>query len=578
MDPVSDHVIAETPRGAAARGLPPCDLVMKGGITSGIVYPGVVLELAHQYRFASIGGSSAGAIAAALSAAAEYGRQRDEGGGLQQLAAAVGDLRKPGFLLGLFQPTKASRPLFEMLTRTFAPGLKRRRRILVAASQVVRREPVVTLIGAMLFAALVALAVAASGGLPIALVVVIAALVMLVLVFATIVVAIGRLVYRTMHALGKSNFGICPGTRQDDRPETALIDWLHERIQACAGRALDEPLTFRDLEEQGVRLTMMTTDVSMARPVRVPDGLDGYWFKPGDFEGFPKSVVDAMTAGSEPGDATYRPLAVADLPILVGVRLSLSFPILMSAVPLYQGDREASGDLPRHLFSDGGISSNFPIHFFDAWFPGRPTFGIDLAGHPGGDAENVFMLANPLAPAPPRWGDAKTLPAFAWQIKDTMQNWRDTLQSELPGYRDRVCQIRFGKAEGGLNLNMDPLTIETLIARGDEAGRKIRSTFDERQWRQHRWVRYLTLMAQLQDNLHRVGGPFGLFAPELGEGLPEVSVYRDGRDPAWCAQANEATATLLALAGEWGPAPLRLDLDGLGGPLPRPDMRIVPRA
>jgi predicted acylesterase/phospholipase RssA len=59
------------PHGAEARALPPCDLVMKGGITSGIVYPTLALTLARKYRFASIGGTSAGAIAAALCAAAE---------------------------------------------------------------------------------------------------------------------------------------------------------------------------------------------------------------------------------------------------------------------------------------------------------------------------------------------------------------------------------------------------------------------------------------------------------------------------------------------------------------------------
>jgi hypothetical protein len=37
-----------------------CDLVMKGGITSGIVYPKAVAELAKTYEFASIGGTSAG--------------------------------------------------------------------------------------------------------------------------------------------------------------------------------------------------------------------------------------------------------------------------------------------------------------------------------------------------------------------------------------------------------------------------------------------------------------------------------------------------------------------------------------
>src|SRR4051812_14643124 len=40
-----------------------CDIVMKGGITSGVVYPGAVLKLAPLYRFKSIGGASAGGIA-----------------------------------------------------------------------------------------------------------------------------------------------------------------------------------------------------------------------------------------------------------------------------------------------------------------------------------------------------------------------------------------------------------------------------------------------------------------------------------------------------------------------------------
>ncbi len=55
-----------------------CDIVMKGGITSGIVYPRAVTRLAQEYRFQSIGGTSAGAIAAAITAAAEYRRSNGE--------------------------------------------------------------------------------------------------------------------------------------------------------------------------------------------------------------------------------------------------------------------------------------------------------------------------------------------------------------------------------------------------------------------------------------------------------------------------------------------------------------------
>ena len=77
-----------------------CDLVMKGGITSGIVYPLAACELARQYRFRSIGGSSAGAIGAVMVAAAEHGR---DSGGFRRLAEIptklgphLGDLFTPG--------------------------------------------------------------------------------------------------------------------------------------------------------------------------------------------------------------------------------------------------------------------------------------------------------------------------------------------------------------------------------------------------------------------------------------------------------------------------------------------------
>ncbi len=38
-----------------------CDVVMKGGITSGVVYPTAIAGLAQRYRLRNIGGASAGA-------------------------------------------------------------------------------------------------------------------------------------------------------------------------------------------------------------------------------------------------------------------------------------------------------------------------------------------------------------------------------------------------------------------------------------------------------------------------------------------------------------------------------------
>ena len=60
-----------------------CDLILKGGITSGVVYPKLILKCAEKYRFHSLGGTSAGAIAAGLAAAAEYNRAD---GGFERLA------------------------------------------------------------------------------------------------------------------------------------------------------------------------------------------------------------------------------------------------------------------------------------------------------------------------------------------------------------------------------------------------------------------------------------------------------------------------------------------------------------
>ena len=91
-----------------------CDVIMKGGITSGVVYPLALTELAKQFRFSQVGGTSAGAIAASAAAAAEYGRHVPGGGFvlLAKLPAEVGKI-----LFSLFQPTPALKPMFDIRGR-----------------------------------------------------------------------------------------------------------------------------------------------------------------------------------------------------------------------------------------------------------------------------------------------------------------------------------------------------------------------------------------------------------------------------------------------------------------------------
>src|SRR5690242_12463686 len=100
-----------------------CDLVMKGGITSGVVYPTAVAQLSRQYRFRNIGGTSAGAIAAAAAAAAEFRRATDDADpdagfrALEGLTATLGE--RPGGrhsrLFDLFKPERDTKRHFAIL-------------------------------------------------------------------------------------------------------------------------------------------------------------------------------------------------------------------------------------------------------------------------------------------------------------------------------------------------------------------------------------------------------------------------------------------------------------------------------
>src|SRR5262245_6471896 len=86
-----------------------CDLVMKGGIASGVVYPLAIVEIAKRFRFANVGGTSAGAHAAAAAAAAEYGRHAP-GKGFTRLARAPGEIADGN--LTFLQPSAALKPLY----------------------------------------------------------------------------------------------------------------------------------------------------------------------------------------------------------------------------------------------------------------------------------------------------------------------------------------------------------------------------------------------------------------------------------------------------------------------------------
>ena len=215
----------------------------------------------------------------------------------------------------------------------------------------------------------------------------------------------------------------------------------------------------------------------------------------------------------------YRPLPnPADLPVVVATRMSLSFPILLSAVRLWTIDRtrKAYQEHPRTpviepaWFSDGGLSSNFPIGMFDSPLPLWPTLGITLEEFPpdadqADPKDGAVISEDNLPNTGSSWtrfspnARPSNLGGFIAAIINAMQNWQDTMQSEAPGYRDRIAHVRLSSSEGGLNLTMPVDVIGRLIARGERAGALLVDHFAEppaagvvTTWNNHRRVRLRT--------------------------------------------------------------------------------------
>jgi hypothetical protein len=189
-------------------------------------------------------------------------------------------------------------------------------------------------------------------------------------------------------------------------------------------------------------------------------------------------------------------------------------------VPLYAVDFSLKRNIDpktkalgeRCWFSDGGISSNFPIHFFDSPIPQWPTFAINLKQpHPEHDtpgSDFVYLPSSCRAGQLVSWHRfnptrhaVADLVAFVGAIISTMESWRDSLQTRMPGYRNRIAHISLKPNEGGLNLTMPPDLVNELTKRGKKAGEKLRTEFN---FSQHVWTRYRSTMSILASYLEKL--------------------------------------------------------------------------
>jgi predicted acylesterase/phospholipase RssA len=478
-----------------------CDLVMKGGITSGVVYPMAVVELAQRYRFENIGGTSAGAIAAVITAAAEFGRAE---GGFDKIKQLPDYLSK--HLLSLFQPRPEFRPLFEVM---LAGMTKKKSAVLAALIRAYPTKAILGLAGGALGTGLFAHVISGFS--------VFSALVSTGVGVAGLFALPAYALYKDLvENLPARDFGLCPGRTQPDIAKPGLCDWMADTIDKVAGLPEGSgPLTIGMLWKKGIRLQTVTTDVSSRRPYTLPMDENIFAYSPREFrEIFPDRIVDFMVGhtkevdedwGSERGD--LRLFRTEHLPVVVLARMSLSFPLLFTIVPLYRRDFTIDENskvprLQRCLFSDGGVSSNFPVHFFDQFLPTTPTFGISLGswdpereGKTGSPEQRVELPLDPADGGLLPTYRVKGLGGFMGGLFASAKDWQDSLQSILVGYRERIVTVSLQEDEGGLNLDMPPEQIKALVNYGRIAGERLNADFD---LNEHRWRRFLTELPALE--------------------------------------------------------------------------------
>ena len=356
----AELVDATYPTGTALLG--ECDLVMKGGITSGVVYPLAACELAATYRFRNVGGSSAGAIAAAFVAAAEYGRDR---GGFNRLAAVPNEVG-PCLPL-LFKPGPSTTTAHQVLMQLLDPNATTAKRGW-AVWRVLRRSQRGPFRNAAAVGILLALAVALLGAGPPTHTVNVLQFVFLFLLVGLLSLAgatgwaLRQELRSTWKGLSRQGFGMCVGsdpgdvdpsrgasTRHAVNDPGYLTDWLAAKIDEVAG--VDGPLTFGDLRARDVSLRVMTTNLTHGHPLTFPFTGRMFLFERDELSSyFPPNVMGQLLEHGEPAENDGVPLTTPegkplfrlpppdDLPVVMAARMSLSFPGLISAVPLWAID------------------------------------------------------------------------------------------------------------------------------------------------------------------------------------------------------------------------------------------------
>lgn len=595
-----------------------CDLIMKGGVTSGLVYPAAIAEIARSYRLRCIGGTSAGAIAAAAAAAMEFGRQTSRDPARQralpdellQLSNAVAEQRDGITRLdAMFSADDGLQPLFADLKRTLrGEGAIGLRTIIAAGSSDPWLVPyLATMLGILLAVPLLAgwlLAVPFQA--PVLLALLFSLLTLLAAAWWVVPAVLGHIATHVAALWVNNGLGFATGMAAADKGHAVpLLQWLHDTLQRLSGLPETSVLSFGHLwlghrhdaaqpvaanSEAGreIDLVLVATDLNRLQSVNFPFlpersrlfidqrqwqrlfpapvlaairnnslGPAGKKQVAPDF--FSKVLryreADVEAAAAACGDPQLHENLLllpdaADIPVIVAVRASLAFPGLFTPLPLLllhwtMVDGQRVARFSPILLADGGITSNFPIHLFDAPIPSRPTFAINLlypddiinadpftggprdsdddsemegmAGGGGGapSVRNDIFMPNSnsgrvlLYKAPSAGTPLARFAGLALRVVEAARTWGDVSLYNQPGVRDRIVHVRLTDSEGGFNLGMSPETIAAIAAKGALAGRVLTSRFHpigpsdplhpgqpvRLNWHNHRFVRLRAFLA-----------------------------------------------------------------------------------
>ncbi|MFT3971078.1 MAG: patatin-like phospholipase family protein [Micropruina sp.] len=372
-----------------------------------------------------------------------------------------------------------------------------------------------------------------------------------------------------------------------------LTDWLTDAMTDLAGLAPGEVLRFGHLwtgaeytpgdpdgagrraaensRLRSINLELMSTELIRRAPYRFPlpaadSTANQLWFDPDDLAGLlPAQVIAAMMDGAAP--VRVRALATGaevvlypfpqpwDLPVVFATRASLALPALFQAVRLYElregstpvrtefGARVArdgtelrwpgadgAAPVAQELWlTDGGVTSNFPIHLFDSPLPLWPTVGIDLGTHPAGAGhQDVYLLGDAGAAKTLATPLGRAMSSFLASVIGTGLQWRDTAQLGMPAFQARIAVVRQRSYEGGNNLFMTTDDIASLALRGVVAGMRLRRRFaSDAQWERQQWLRLRVAAESLARFSNRL--QVSLREQSYARLLPEP----DGAAPPW---------------------------------------------